>query len=130
MVGSMGDRMLAITLPWVQAWNAWFSWFGNSVEGYRPLRETVDAACRAAGRDPSEVERTVALLVAFPGAKGRSLGDLKRPNVAPISSDPAMLAATLRSFAAEGVVHVQLVLDPIRAETIAGLAPVLAELGR
>ena len=33
MVGSMGERMLAITLPWVQAWNAWFTWFGNTRRG-------------------------------------------------------------------------------------------------
>jgi alkanesulfonate monooxygenase SsuD/methylene tetrahydromethanopterin reductase-like flavin-dependent oxidoreductase (luciferase family) len=128
LVGSIGERMLAITLPWVQAWNAWFTWFDNSVEGYRPLRDTVDAACRAAGRDPAEVERTLALLVAFPGAKGRSLGDLTKPDVKPIPSDPATLAATLRGFDAEGVGHVQLVLDPINSETIAGLAPALAQL--
>ena len=128
MVGSMGERMLAITLPWVQAWNAWFTWFDNSPEGYRALRDTVDAACHAVGRDPAEVERTLALLVAFPGAQGRSLGDLTKPDVKPIPSDPATVAATLRAFEAEGVGHVQLVLDPINAETIAGLAPALAEL--
>jgi alkanesulfonate monooxygenase SsuD/methylene tetrahydromethanopterin reductase-like flavin-dependent oxidoreductase (luciferase family) len=124
----MGERMLSITLPWVQAWNAWFTWFGNSVEGYRPLRATVDAACRAAGREPAEVERTLALLVAFPGAKGRSLGDLKEPDVTPIPGDPATLASTLRAFEDEGVGHLQLVLDPIDAETIALLAPALAKL--
>jgi hypothetical protein len=124
----MGERMLGITLPWVQAWNAWFTWFGNSVEGYLPLRAAVDAACRAVGRDPAEVERTLALLVAFPGAKGRSLGDLKEPDVRPIPSDPTTLAATLGGFEAAGVGHVQLVLDPINTETIAGLAPALAEL--
>jgi alkanesulfonate monooxygenase SsuD/methylene tetrahydromethanopterin reductase-like flavin-dependent oxidoreductase (luciferase family) len=128
LVGSMGERMLGITLPWVQAWNAWFSWFGNSVEGYRPMRDAVDAACRAAGREPAEVERTIALLVGFPGAKGRSLGDLKDAEVKPIPSDAATLAAALRAFEAEGVAHVQLVLDPINAETIAGLAPMLKEL--
>ncbi len=128
MVGSIGERMLSITLPHVQAWNAWFTWFGNSVEGYRPVREAVDAACRTAGRDPGEVERTVALFVAFPGALGRSLGDSAGPEVSPIPSDPAAVAATLRAFAAEGVGHVQLVLDPITAETIAALAPALALL--
>ncbi len=128
MVGSMGERMLSITLPHVQAWNAWFTWFGNSVEGYEPLRESVDAACREAGRDPAEVERTLALFVDFPGALGRSLGDLTRPDVTPISGDPATLATTLRAFAAEGVGHVQLVLNPITVETIAQLAPALALL--
>ncbi|HEY8772050.1 MAG TPA: LLM class flavin-dependent oxidoreductase [Candidatus Limnocylindria bacterium] len=128
MVGSMGQRMLSITLPWVQAWNAWFSWFGNSVDGYRPVRDKVDAACRAAGRDPGKVERTLALLVAFPGAEERSLIKVNEPEVAPIPSEPGLLAATLRAFADEGVAHVQLVLNPINAETIAGLAPALAKL--
>jgi alkanesulfonate monooxygenase SsuD/methylene tetrahydromethanopterin reductase-like flavin-dependent oxidoreductase (luciferase family) len=130
LIGSMGERMLGITLPWVQAWNAWFTWFGNSVGGYLPLREKVDTACRAVGRDPTEVERTLALLVAFPDAKGRSLGDLKEPDVKPIPSDPTTLAETLRAFEAEGVGHVQLVLDPINVETIASLAPALELLRR
>jgi alkanesulfonate monooxygenase SsuD/methylene tetrahydromethanopterin reductase-like flavin-dependent oxidoreductase (luciferase family) len=128
MVGSMGERMLSITLPWVQAWNAWFTWFGNSIDGYRGLRDTIDAACRTAGRDPREVERTIALLVAFPGAGGRSLGSVKDARVTPIPSDPDTLAASLRGFEAEGVAHVQLVLDPINAETIEGLAPALGLL--
>ena len=50
MVGSMGERMLAITLPWVQAWNAWFTWFGNTLEGYRPLRD--DGRRRVPRRGP------------------------------------------------------------------------------
>ena len=130
LVGSIGERMLGITLPWVQAWNAWYSWFDNGVEGYLPMRDAVDAACVAAGRDPAEVERTLALLVGFPGRKGRSIGDLKKPDVEPIPSDPATLAATLGDFAAEGVGHVQLVLDPINVDTIRALAPVVAELRR
>ncbi len=126
MVGSMGERMLGITLPHVAAWNAWFTWFGNSVEGYRELRERIDAACGAANRDPATVERTVALFVSFPGAQGRSLGDLARPEVEPIPGEH--LAPMLRALAAEGVAHVQLVLDPITVESIAALAPTLAAL--
>jgi alkanesulfonate monooxygenase SsuD/methylene tetrahydromethanopterin reductase-like flavin-dependent oxidoreductase (luciferase family) len=128
LIGSIGERMLGITLPWVQAWNAWYSWFGNSVEGYRPMRDAVDATCVAAGRDPAQVERTLALLVGFPDGIGRSIGNLKAPEVSPIPSEPATLAATLRDFAAEGVGHVQLVLDPITVEAIEALAPALALL--
>jgi alkanesulfonate monooxygenase SsuD/methylene tetrahydromethanopterin reductase-like flavin-dependent oxidoreductase (luciferase family) len=128
MVGSEGERMLGITLPHVQAWNAWFEWFGNTPEGYRPLRAKIDAACVAASRDPAAVERTIALFVAFPEAVGRSRGDLTAPDTTPLSSDPAQLADALRAFAAEGVGHVQLVLDPITSETIAALAPTLERL--
>jgi alkanesulfonate monooxygenase SsuD/methylene tetrahydromethanopterin reductase-like flavin-dependent oxidoreductase (luciferase family) len=128
MVGSEGERMLSITLPHVQAWNAWFEWFENTIEGYRPLRMRIDEACRRFGRDPSEVERTAALFVAFPDAVGRSGGDLTAPRVVPLPSEPAALADALRAFAAERLGHVQLVLDPITADTIGRLAPMLALL--
>ena len=74
MVGSIGERMLQITLPHVDAWNGWHLWFGNSVAGYLALRDRIDAACRAVGRDPADVDRTVALLVAFADAVGRPSG--------------------------------------------------------
>jgi len=128
MIGSQGPRMLSIALPHVQAWNAWFTWFGNTPDGYRALRHQIDDACRAAGRDPADVERTVALFVAFPYAQGRQLGDLSTPDVEPFSGEPSVLAPALLAFAEEGVGHVQLVLDPITAETIAALAPTLALL--
>jgi alkanesulfonate monooxygenase SsuD/methylene tetrahydromethanopterin reductase-like flavin-dependent oxidoreductase (luciferase family) len=128
LVGSMGERMLGITLPHVQAWNAWFTWFGNTPDGYRQLRQKIDDACRTAGRDPTEVERTVAVFVAFPGAQGRQLGDLSSPEAEPCSGEPSVLAPALRAFADEGVAHVQLVLDPINVDTITALAPTLALL--
>ncbi|MGH2418824.1 MAG: LLM class flavin-dependent oxidoreductase [Candidatus Limnocylindria bacterium] len=127
MVGSMGERMLAITLPHVAAWNAWGPWFGNAVEGYRALHAQVDERCRAAGRDPAEVERTVALIVALPGALGRG-SSVSEERFEPIPGDPATLAPTLHAFADAGVSHVQLVLDPITVESIAALEPTLAEL--
>jgi alkanesulfonate monooxygenase SsuD/methylene tetrahydromethanopterin reductase-like flavin-dependent oxidoreductase (luciferase family) len=120
--------MLSITLPHVQAWNAWFTWFGNSPEGYRALRDQIDAACRAAGRDPATLERTVAVFVALPGALGGPQGNPARPRSEAIPGDPETLAAALRAYAAEGVAHVQLVLDPITAESIRALAPTLARL--
>ncbi len=120
--------MLALTLPWVDSWNAWYSWFGNSTFGYRRLRDQVDAACRAVDRNPATLERTVALLVALPGATGRRNGDLSEPHPEPIDGRPEALAEVLQAFAAEGVEHVQLVCDPITVESIQALEPMLARL--
>ena len=127
MVGSIGPRMLSITLPHVHAWNAWGPWFGNSLAGYGPVRSLVDAACRAVERDPADVERTVALVVAMPGALGRGSAVTDEP-FAPIPGDPETLAQALTGFAQLGVGHVQLVLDPISVESIEALAPALALL--
>jgi len=127
MVGSMGERMLGLTLPHVDAWNAWGPWFGNSVEGYRELHATIDEHCRRVGRDPRTVERTVALIVALPGALGRG-SSISEERYAPLEGAPASLAPALGGFAAAGVKHVQLVLDPITLESIAALEPTLAAL--
>jgi alkanesulfonate monooxygenase SsuD/methylene tetrahydromethanopterin reductase-like flavin-dependent oxidoreductase (luciferase family) len=128
LIGSTGERMLAITLPHVSAWNAWYRSFGNTPEGYRAQRSMVDEACRATGRDPADVQRTVALLVAFPGALGRVMGDVSEADPDPINGSPDTLEAALRAFADEGVGHVQLILDPITVESIAGLEPTLRRL--
>ena len=129
MVGSIGPRMLEITLPYVDAWNGWHAWFRNSVDGYIPLRDRVDAACRSVGRDPAEVERTLAVLVGFARAVGRSAGGESEPESDPIpGGDPEALAATIRDFAAAGVSHIQLVLDPITVDSVAALEPMLAAL--
>jgi alkanesulfonate monooxygenase SsuD/methylene tetrahydromethanopterin reductase-like flavin-dependent oxidoreductase (luciferase family) len=129
MVGSKGARMLAITLPHVDAWNAWWAWFGNTLEGYLPLRDMVDAACRDVGRDPADVERTVALLVGFDRGVGRAAGDAGDVQAPPLpGDDPAALAGTLAAFGDAGVGHIQLVLDPITVESIAALEPTLRRL--
>jgi probable F420-dependent oxidoreductase len=128
LIGSTGDRMLAITAPHVDAWNAWYADTDNSPDGVPPLRGRVDAACRAAGRDPAQVERTVAVLVRLSGGRGRLQGDASRPPPPPLSGPAEVIAAELRRYAEEGIAEVQLVLDPITDAAIDELAPVLEQL--
>lgn len=123
LVGSQGERMLAITLPHVDAWNVWFTDTGNRPEGVPALRARVDAACLAVGRDPAEVERTVAVLVQLPGAGGRAGGSSAA--APPIAGPPEVIAEALRRFSEEGIGHVQLVVDPITTGSLEALAPVL-----
>ncbi len=128
MVGSSGARMLAITIPHVDAWNAWFDVFDNRPAGLPPLRERVDAVCRAVGREPAEVARTVAVQVRLPGGRGRIAGDAGRPPIPPLEGSPEGIADVLRGFAGEGITHVQLVVDPITLASLDALAPVLEAL--
>jgi hypothetical protein len=46
----------------------------------------------------------------------------------PVEGTAEEIAATLRAFAAEGMAHVQLVVDPITLASIEALAPVLEDL--
>ena len=75
LIGSNGPRMLRMTMPYADAWNSWFADIGNRPDGVARLRDIVDEACRDVGRDPSDVERTVAVLVRLPGGTGRLQGD-------------------------------------------------------
>jgi alkanesulfonate monooxygenase SsuD/methylene tetrahydromethanopterin reductase-like flavin-dependent oxidoreductase (luciferase family) len=128
MVGSIGPRMLRITLPHVDAWNTWYSWYGNRAAGIPPLMDQVDQGSRDVGRAPEAVTRTAALLVRMPGGGGRTEGDRRDRSAKPLLGTPEVLAEELRSLAAAGVHHVQLVLDPIDRSSIEALAPALALL--
>jgi len=128
MIGSIGARMLRLTAPHVDAWNAWHDWFGNGAAGLPPLLASVAEAETAAGRATGSIERTVTALVAFPGAIGRDGGDPEGEGTRPLDGDPDALAAVLRAYAAMGVGHVQLVLDPITVGSIEALAPMLEGL--
>lgn len=130
MVGSSGERMLRITIPYVDAWNAWFADTGNSPAGVAGLRERVDAACLEAGRDPGAVERTVAVLVGLTGGVGRRGGDPAQQAIEPLRGTPDELARSFRAYAREGISHLQLVLDPITPAAIEELAPALEALDR
>jgi probable F420-dependent oxidoreductase len=130
MIGSTGPRMLEIAAPHVDAWNAWFDAFGNRPAGIGTLRDRVDAAARAAGRDPAAIERTVAVQVRLPGGRGRVQGDTGHDAVPAVEGSAAEIAATLRAFAREGIAHVQLVVDPITLASLEALAPVLEDLDR
>ena len=50
LIGSSGPRMLAATLPYAHAWNAWYADTGNRPRGCRPLRDIVDKAAAARAR--------------------------------------------------------------------------------
>jgi probable F420-dependent oxidoreductase len=130
MIGSKGPRMLDITMRYADSWNVWFADTDNTPAGVAPLRTLVDDACRRAGRDPSEVERTVAVQVRLPGGTGRLQGDDGKRTAPPLEGSPAQMADELRAYAREGIGHVQLVLDPITRDSIAAFAPVLGELDR
>ena len=128
MIGSKGPRMLRMTLPHVQSWNVWFADTGNSPAGVPALREQVDAIAREVGRDPAAIERTVAVQVRLPGGRGRVQGDGDQPTHPPLEGSPDEMAEVLRAYAAEGIAHVQLVMDPITIGSIEAFAPVLARL--
>lgn len=123
MIGSTGPRTLAIAAPEMDWWNEWWSRFDNDAAKLPPLLDVLDTALAAAGRDPAEVTRSVAVMVELPGGAGRTQGTTEE--VTPIGGSTAQIAEALLAF--DGLVdHLQLVVDPITSASIEALAPVVA----
>ena len=130
MIGSIRPRMLGLLARYADSWNGYYDDTGNTLEGVQRLRDVVDSACGAAGRDPATVERTITVLVADPSADpwwnrlpvGRELA------IKPLSGSPQHIADALRAFGCEGIAHVQIALEPTTPQSIAAFAPVLQQL--
>jgi alkanesulfonate monooxygenase SsuD/methylene tetrahydromethanopterin reductase-like flavin-dependent oxidoreductase (luciferase family) len=118
--------MQALTLPHVDAWNVWWSDYGNTVEGFAAVKATVDARLADIGR-AGEVDATCAVYVKLPGGSGRQMGDYPTSS-SPVAGSPAEIADHLRALAAAGADAVQLVVDPIVPASIEWLGDVLANV--
>ena len=116
MIGANAPRMLSITLPHVDAWNTWFTHYGNTAEGFARHNAAISAAAERAGRDPAEIERSACVLVEVNGA-----GERPR-DVEAVTA--ARLAEHLRSLADAGADEAILVLDPITEASIRTVAQV------
>lgn len=118
MVGGNGERILSIALPHVDAWNTWYSPYGNTVEGFAAANDKVTALCGQVGRDPREVERSACVFVAVDGGAG------ERPHdVTPV--EPARLTTHLQELVTAGADEAILVVDPITERSVRQVAAAL-----
>ncbi|MBI4883833.1 MAG: LLM class flavin-dependent oxidoreductase [Actinobacteria bacterium] len=124
MIGSTSPRMLSIALPHVQAWNEWWSRYGNTAEGFARKAAQVAEICAQVGRDPAEVQATAAVYVQIAGGSGRTMGSTEKVPP-PLRGTQQELAEQLAQFAAVGADHLQLVVDPITQASIEWLGGVL-----
>jgi alkanesulfonate monooxygenase SsuD/methylene tetrahydromethanopterin reductase-like flavin-dependent oxidoreductase (luciferase family) len=110
MVGANKPRILSITLPHVDAWNTWFTHYGNTAEGFARHNAEISEAADRAGRDPATLERSACVLVE--AADG---GERPRD----VEAVPASrLTAHLGALADAGADEAILVLDPITEASI------------
>lgn len=125
MIGSQGPRVLRATLRYVDMWNTWHAWYGNTPAGLAALMAKLDSLCAEVGRDPVEVSRTAAIMIQCPGGTGRIYGDAEHESNVAISGSAEEIASAVSAFEMPGLDHVQLVLDPITGESIEWMGQVL-----
>jgi len=130
MVGTTGEKMLRLTVPYIDLWNIWYADFGNSVEGLTTHLDRLDTLCAEVGRDPAEVGRTAAVLVTAPGGSTRSAGSAGERHTPGIGGSPDDVASRLLEFGGAGIAHIQIVLDPITPQSIEWLGPVVERVRR
>jgi alkanesulfonate monooxygenase SsuD/methylene tetrahydromethanopterin reductase-like flavin-dependent oxidoreductase (luciferase family) len=123
MIGSNGPRVLGLTLPHVDAWNTWYTDFGNTADGFAALNERISATAREAGRAPEEIERSACVHVVLDRAA------VDRPIEAPpLEGTPEQIAARLRELADAGADEAILVASPITERSIRALGEVVARV--
>ena len=121
MIGSNGDRMLSIAMPYVDSWNTWYAGYGNTVEGFAELNGRIDAAAERAGRDPAEIVRSACVLVELdPAAVRRPHTD---EGLVPVA--PEALVSHLRALDEAGADEAILILRPITEASVRELGRLL-----
>ena len=124
MIGSNGPRVLRIALPFVDAWNTWYTDYGNDAEGFAALNARISAAALEAGREPSEVARSACVHVVLDrSSRERAI------EVPPLEGTPDAIAARLRELAEAGADEAILVVSPITEASIRALGEVVAAVG-
>jgi alkanesulfonate monooxygenase SsuD/methylene tetrahydromethanopterin reductase-like flavin-dependent oxidoreductase (luciferase family) len=131
LIGAGQPRMLALTARFADCWHTFGIHDPSRLDG---ARKRVDAACVEVNRDPATLQRTIAVMVDFPGAYAGRIGDTVRKyrsaRVAPVTGSPEEIAARLRGFAQAGVTHVQIWPEPNTMAEVDLLAPALELLDR
>jgi alkanesulfonate monooxygenase SsuD/methylene tetrahydromethanopterin reductase-like flavin-dependent oxidoreductase (luciferase family) len=121
MVGAAGGRLLAFALPHVEAWNCWYSWYGNTVEGFAELSARIDAVAERVGRSPRAIARSACVLVELHS------GAIRRPGsdegIRPVM--PEGLSDHLEALAQAGADEAILVLRPIDEASLRAIGPFL-----
>ncbi|MDP9465154.1 MAG: LLM class flavin-dependent oxidoreductase [Actinomycetota bacterium] len=128
MVGSVRPRMLSIALPYVDAWNVWWSDYGNTPAGFAELKARVEERAVQCGRPLGSVSATCAVFVQLPGGMGRRMGAYGGTQVEPVRGSAEEVAERIGAFADAGAEHVQLVVDPITRDSIEWFSAMFAAL--
>ena len=125
MIGSTGDRVLRAALPHVDAWNTWYTAYGNTPEGFAVLNDRVTRLAGEVGRPESEIARSACALVVLDRDAGERPID---EGLVPLEGPPERIAEAVRALAETGADEIILVLSPITEHSIRSMGEALALL--
>ena len=121
LIAGRSPRMMRAIARHADLWNG--AWYATPDDPVLLERMTeLDEACRAIGRDPASVRRTVGVSVRYPEA-----GEAEGPRQW-MTGTPQEIADGLRAFEDAGYEHAIVWLEPMTAESVRRLAEALALL--
>jgi len=132
LIGARADRPRSLRLA-AQFADYWNTTDAHTAEDVAPMRASVDNMCVKLGRDPTTLQRTAHLLVDLPGSANSPIPSWVRDYRSShrlAARTPEELAGHLRAYAAVGISHVQLWLEPNTIAGIDAFRPVLELLDR
>ena len=104
---------------------AWFATANDPILAQRSAM--LDGACRAEGRDPASLVRTVGISVRLPGATGPGPGRIPSGALPRLTDDPE---AALAGFARAGFAHGIVWLEPMNEDSLEQLGAAVAAMRR
>lgn len=113
-------RMTRLTLQYGDYWNCFLAFGESTVDRYRESWANFVKASEKHNRDPSSIKRNVSLCVDIADTP------FPIPGAQPISGSPYAVAGALSEFAAEGVEHCTIMLNPFTREGIEKFAEIAA----
>jgi alkanesulfonate monooxygenase SsuD/methylene tetrahydromethanopterin reductase-like flavin-dependent oxidoreductase (luciferase family) len=121
LIASRGPRMLRLTAQHADQWNT--AWFGRPTQ-FRERHADLMQACQEVGRDPSTLEVTVGMSIAYPDLAADLPETVNDPDKF-LQGSPEEIAAVLREYAELGVGHIICNPAPNTTESLAELTKAL-----
>lgn len=130
LIGALATkkRMLGLIAQYADLWNGWLVASRSHPDEVPPLTAALDAACVAAGREPSTVGRTIGIMVDQRPEHQRT--PYTGAGAQPLTGTPEEIAAAIRAFAAQGVSHLQIATVIQGVPGVEAFAPVLELLDK
>jgi alkanesulfonate monooxygenase SsuD/methylene tetrahydromethanopterin reductase-like flavin-dependent oxidoreductase (luciferase family) len=116
MVGASGPRMLRLTAELADAWDGG----SGGLEKSKEIVQKMDDACRAVGRDPATLSRSLEAVV-----RTVPTTDRKAPDAKELRGSPEELAATLLRYADLRVRHLVVTVEPQTVEGVRAFGAVV-----
>src|SRR5213080_182814 len=123
LIGAKGPRMLRLAATYADLWNAEGPM--RRPEEIISLRASGDAVCAEVGRDPATLGRSASVVINLPLAQAQSGQRSSAQGQQPEPTSPEEIAEMLRSYARNGLSHVQLWLTPNTIASLEWLTAVL-----